>query len=325
MCVRTKTSWGCGHEFKTTNKCHSSRCPGLERYHYQKECDCRDCKEGGQTITRGREGKGRYAQEIGRRNSSAGSSLSEFSSSSQALDVGAGISPWANPSKREKEWHSPSRKKADASWLQEHVERHSDLQTIRESISAHSNSDRASTTVYSSSDRTEKVYEYEEDLQHDSSDYEYRRPHASPRGLKIDVRSMHDDHHDRSGHRPTHHHRHPHDSQESFESPPPSTEYQHRKYKPAPTIRTTYDYHEPYDSGYGSYSSRTSHSHGGGHHGPAVAKTEPYRYSPEPRLVSMKPSPPSTSSYGAYHTGFGVRGVNVVTRAPSYVYTVPRH
>lgn len=324
MCVRTKTSWGCGHEFKTTNDCRSSRCPGLERYHYQKERDCRNCKDGGETVTRGREGKGRYAQEIGRRNHSAGS-LSE--SSSQTLDVGVGISPWANPSKREKEWHSPSRKKADASWLQEHVERHSDLQTIRESISAHSNSDRASTTVYSASDRTEKVYEYEEDLQHDNSDYEYRRPHGPGGDLKIEIRSMHDDHHhDRGSRRPTHHHhRRRYDSQESFESPPSSTEYQHRRYKPAPTTRTTYDYHEPYDSGYGSYSSRTSHSHGGHHYSPAIAKTEPYRYSPEPRLVSMKPSPPSMSSYGAYHTGFGVRGVNVVTRAPSYAYTIPRH
>ncbi|KAK4947509.1 hypothetical protein LTR10_013454 [Elasticomyces elasticus] len=180
MCVRTKTSWGCGHEFKTTNECHSSRCQGLERYHYEKGRDCRDCKEGGHAITRGREGKGRYAQELSRRNSAE--------SSNESLDVGSGISPWANPNKREKEWHSPSRKKADDAWLQEHVDRYSDLQTIRDSISG---SDRASTTVYSPIRRNEKVYEYEEDQQHDriSSDYEYRRrPSTTSRAMKIELR-----------------------------------------------------------------------------------------------------------------------------------------
>ncbi|KIV83997.1 hypothetical protein PV11_05977 [Exophiala sideris] len=314
MCVRTKTSWGCGHEFKTTNECRSSRCQGLERYHYEKGRDCRDCKEGGHAITRGREGKGRYAQELSRRNSAE--------SSNESLDVGSGISPWANPNKREKEWHSPSRKKADDAWLQEHVDRYSDLQTIRDSISG---SDRASTTVYSPIGRTEKVYEYEEDQQHDRiNPYEYRRrPSTTSRSMKIELRSMHDDY-DRDSRRPAHH-RGRQNSQESFGSPHSSTEYQHRRYKPAPASHTTYDYYEPYDSGYGSYSSRTSpgQSHG---HALSSAKTEPYSYSPEPRMVSMKPhSPPSMSSYGAYHTGFGVRGVNVVTRAPTYAYNIPRH
>ncbi|KAI1613259.1 hypothetical protein EDD37DRAFT_340040 [Exophiala viscosa] len=317
MCVRTKTSWGCGHEFKTTNECHSSRCQGLERYHYEKGRDCRNCKEGGYAITRGREGKGRYAQGLSRRNHSA-------ESSNESFDVGSGVSPWANPNKREKEWHSPSRMKADDAWLQEHVDRNSDLQTIRESISG---SDRASSTVHSPIGRTEKVYEYEEDLQQESDDYEYhRRPSTASRALKIELRSTHGDY-DRGSRRPTHDRRRQ-SSQESFGSPHSSTEYQHRRYKPGPASHTTYEHHEPYDSGYGSYSSRNSpgqHSHSHGHT-VLTAKTEPYRYSPEPRVVTMKPyTPPPMSSYGTYHTGFGVRGVNVVTRAPSYAYTIPRH
>jgi len=320
MCVRTKTSYGCGHEFKTTNQCHSSRCSGLERYQFPREGDCKTCKEGGQAITRGREGKGRYAQELSRRQQPR-----ECSSDPTPLtmDVGGGISPWAPPIKREKEWHSPSRKKADDAWLEEHAERNSDLQTIRESISAYSESDRASTAQLSPrSHSRRRINEIEDDDHHHhydrdaDDDYRYQRE-ARPRRQQVEIRSTREDHDRRSSRRPTHQ-RHRHDSQESFDSLH-STRSSARKYKPAPTSYTAYDYYEPYDSGYGSYSSKASHSRGY-----EVAKTEPYTYSPTPRVVSIKP--PSMSSYGAYQTGYGVpRGVDIVTRSPMYAHSSRRY
>ncbi|KIX05425.1 uncharacterized protein Z518_06297 [Rhinocladiella mackenziei CBS 650.93] len=317
MCVRTKTSYGCGHEFKTTNQCDSPSCQHLERYLYEKGGDCRACKEGGDAITRGREGKGRYAQEISRRHQREAWSESPTDDNfHRTSDVGGGISPWATPLKREKEWHSPSRKKADDAWLQEHVERSIDLQTIRESLSSCASSDRASTAVYSPQCREGRVYEYEDDC-HRDHDYEYdrhRRRGTADRSLQIEIRSIHDDYDRRSHRRPTHHRRR-HDSQESFESMP-STRSSTRKYKPAPTTYTAHEYYEPHDSGYGSYGSRASNGYGG-------AKTEPYTYSPLPRTVNIKP--PSATSYGVYQTGFGVGGVDIVSRVPMYSYPPRRH
>ncbi|KAK7897111.1 hypothetical protein LTR67_005000 [Exophiala xenobiotica] len=317
------TSYGCGHEFKTTNQCQSSRCSGLERYQFPRAGDCSTCKEGGQTVTRGREGKGRYAQELSRRQPPR-----EYSSDPMplAMDIGGGISPWAPPTKREKEWHSPSRKMADEAWLEEHAERNSDLQTLRESISAYSESDQASTARLSpQSHSRRRLYEIDDDDHHHygrdaDDDYRYQRE-ATPRRQHIDIRSAREDSdHRRISRRPMQQ-RHRHESQESFESLH-STPSSARKYKPAPTSYTAYECYEPYDSGYGSYSSKTSHSHSRGYE---VAKTEPYTYSPTPRVVSIKP--PSMSSYGAYQTGYGVppRGVDIVTRSPMYTHSSRRY
>jgi len=320
MCVRTKTSYGCGHEFKTTKDCRSSHCPGLERYLYQRNGDCRACKEGGDAVTRGREGKGRYAQEINRRTPHVEASSHERparDSSSLTLDVGAGISPWGPPLKREKEWQSPSRRKADDAWLQEHVERNVELQTIRESISSasSSSSDRASTAIYSPPHRDGRGYEYDHEYHHDREDvYSHpQRREVAPRSLQTDGRSTHNDH-ERGSTRPVYR-RQRHDSQESFQSLH-STRSSTRKYKPAPTSYTTYDPYEAYDSGYGSYGSRASNGY-------ETAKTEPYSHSPLPRTVSVKP--PSATSYGVYQTGFGVGGVDIVTRTPMYAYPTRRY
>ncbi|EXJ77221.1 hypothetical protein A1O3_10379 [Capronia epimyces CBS 606.96] len=316
MCVRTKTSYGCGCEFKTTVECHSSHCQGLERYHYPREGDCRTCKLGGDGVTRGREGRGRHAQEISRHARTEGASESSDDRVLSPLEIGGGISPWAVPLKREKEWHSPSRKKADDAWLEEHVERNSDLQTIRESMSACAIPDQASTAFYSPSRRARGAHEYEHDDSHHrrERDEYYGQPRRGDTvewPLHIEIRSV-PDHGHGSNRRPVRRHRH--DSQESFESTPSSRSS--RKYKPAPTTYTTYDHFEPYDSGYGSYGSRASHGY-------EVAKTEPYTYSPIPRTVSIKP--PSTASHGVYQTGFGVGGVDVVSRAPLFAYSTRRH
>ncbi|KAL6247866.1 hypothetical protein RBB50_005214 [Rhinocladiella similis] len=324
MCVRTKTTYGCGCEFKTTNECNDPRCSRLERWKFPREGDCKLCKEGGQTVTRGREGKGRYAQEMGRRHQGR-----EPSCDPEPQDIGGGISPWASPSKREKEWHSPSRKMADDAWLQEHAERNNDLQTLRESISAHSESDRASTAILSPPSRGRRVYEIEEDDHYTvdrDADYDHRhRRQPAPRSLQIEIRSIHNDQPRRSS-RHTSRHRHRHDSQESFQSVH-SGQSSSRRYKPAPTSYTTHDIYETHDSGYGSYGSRTSH------HGYEIAKTEPYNYSPAPRVVTIKA--PSSS----YQTGYGIppphpshshphphpQGVNVVTRSPMHGYSSQRY
>lgn len=320
MCVRTKTSYGCGCEFKTTTECHSSPCQGLERYHYPRNGDCRACKAGGDGVTRGREGRGRYAQEISRRTHKRDFSGSSDEHTPLPLDIGGGISPWAAPSKREKEWHSPSRKKADESWLEEHVERNSDLRTIRESLSACSISDHASTAMYTPCRQSRDTHAYELDDSYGHHERDEYLP--QPRWVKIlkkplpmETRSV-PDHCHRSNVRPVHRPQR-HNSQESFESSRSSRSS--RKYILNPTPYTPYDHFEPHDSGYGSYGSRASYTY-------EVAKTEPYTYSPIPRTVSIKQ--PSTASYGIYQTGFGVRGVggvDIVTRAPLYAYSTRRH
>jgi hypothetical protein len=124
MCVRTKTSYGCGHVYKQDEICHHPRsCAGLERYHFVKDGDCRQCKSGGEGISRGREGQGRYARELQRKDRKLPIiqiPLSTISDNPQS-------SPWASPMRKEKNWTSPIRKKADKAWEEEKVERENDL------------------------------------------------------------------------------------------------------------------------------------------------------------------------------------------------------
>jgi hypothetical protein len=135
------------------------------------------------------------------------------------------------------------------------------------------------------------------------------------RSLPVEIRSSRDEYD-----RPSHHRlyrRRRQDSQESFDSTP-SSRSSTRKYKPAPSSYVAHDHAEIHDSGYGSYGSRASDSHG-------RAKTEPFHYasSPAPRFISIEP--PSPQPYGSYHTGYGVAPINVVTRAPSYGYSSRRY
>lgn len=125
MCARTKTSYGCGCYHKSTQPCHSRLCNDIARYHFLKEGDCPDCKRGGDRVTRGREGKGRYAQEIKLRNAAPPVTRPPLSPISANFKAG----PWAPapPRPREKEWHSPVRRKADDAWLEEHERRQQDL------------------------------------------------------------------------------------------------------------------------------------------------------------------------------------------------------
>ncbi|OAL30605.1 hypothetical protein AYO20_08692 [Fonsecaea nubica] len=305
MCVRTKTSYGCGCEYKTTAKCHSSHCLGLERYHYPKSGDCRACKEAGSAVTRGRDGQGRYGQEINRRRHSREDDEASIDELPGNDEVGDGISPWAPPSAREKEWNSHSRQKADDAWLQEHAERNLDLQSIRESLPDSPPSGRGSPTHHPSRRQHTRIYLVDDDVHYARGDsHERRHRHEeSGRSLPVEIRS-------RSVYR-----RRRQDSQDSFDSLR-SSRSSARKHTPAPTTYTAYEYNDVHDSGYGgSYGSRASNGYRG-------AKTEPYAYppsSPPPRVVSIKS--PSPHSY----TPYGVGPVNIVTRAPMYGYSPPRY
>jgi hypothetical protein len=318
MCVRTKTSYGCGCEYKTDADCHSSQCLGLERYHYPRGGDCKACKEAGNGLTRGRDGKGRYGQELIRRTQSRQEDVeSPVETLPEAADVGNGVSPWAPPSTREKDWVSHSRQKADNSWLEEHAERNIDLQSIQESLPSYPSSERDSPANDSPHRRPGRIYVHEDDLPYDH-EHGSRRRHRredSGRSLPVEIRSVREDYE-----RPTHHRvyrRRRQDSQESFESAP-SSRSSTRKYIPAPASYVAQEYADLQDSGYGSYGSRGSDSYG-------RAKTEPYHYSssPVPRVVSVKS--PSPQPYGGYHTGYGIGPVNVVTRAPTYAYSSRRY
>ena len=138
MCVRTKTSYGCGHTFKSTDDCRSSRCKDLERFHIEKVGDCRTCKAGGQSIRRGQDGLGRYATEYRLRDPQQHGKrqpLSDVSNDNEPRGryrartpspLPLGTSPWAegeHSHHEERLWSTSPRQEADSGWLREHNER----------------------------------------------------------------------------------------------------------------------------------------------------------------------------------------------------------
>ena len=279
MCVRTKTSYGCGCLYKATNECESSRCTGLERYHYIHEGDCKSCKTGGETITRGREGKGRYAQEIRRQSPP----VDIPSSTGPRIDVSGGASPWANSGRRGDAWHSPTRVKADDAWEYEHETRLSDLQSRAErmSISAPTSSPRARRRSPSPDEELSDPY-----YSHDDSYARSQKPLA--RTLFGEVKGIKDAHPSR---RRAAYADERHESQDSLSSLP----------KLRHSAKTfAYESRDPYDSGYGSYDSYDSRR---SHRRPPGARTEPYTYStPSQRRTYEVPVSPAQYGYpvGSY-------------------------
>ena len=243
MCIKTKTTYGCGCSIKQIDDCHSSRCEGVERYRIERQGDCRDCKSGGVVVTRGREGKGRYGQEITRRNSNDNTTMS-----SSRGDLYGGASAWApSPVTKRDEWHSPTRQKADSAWEREHEARIEDLSHRAEKLSVSS-----SPRPVPHRRNTNDSYESDRDrvqIQIDDRDYRSRRSGPTSRKLFAEIES------DR------------YNSRESVNTLP-------RLQMLSKSKRDVYD---PYDSGYasgtyGSYDSRRSQS--------GRARTEPYMYSP---------------------------------------------
>ena len=282
MCVRTKSSYGCGCTSKSTNECNSSRCDGLERYHYMYDGDCKSCKTGGENITRGREGKGRYAQEINRR-----SPPLDISSTGPRIDVSGGASAWATSARRGDEWHSPTRMKADDAWEEEHETRMSDLQSRAErmSVSAPTSSPRLRRRSPSPEAEDYSDHYYSQDDGRAS-----RHKALVPRTLFGEVKGVRDAHHSRR--RPTYADER-HESQDSLGALP--------KLRHSPKSYS-YDNRDPYDSGYGSYDSYDSRrSHRRAH----VARTEPYPYS-SPSQRQTYELPVSAAPYGYPVGSYGV-------------------
>ena len=280
MCVRTKTSYGCGCTYKTTNECDSSRCSGVERYHYMHEGDCRSCKTGGENITRGREGKGRYAQEIQRR------SPLDISSTGPRIDVSGGASPWASSARRGDEWHSPTRMKADDAWEQEHERRVWDLQSRAErmSVSAPTSSPRPRHRSPSP-----ELEEFSDHYYSQDDDRASRHKVLVPKTLFGEGKGIKDAHHSRR--RPTYADER-HESQDSLGRLP---KLRHST--------KSYSYErDPYDSGYGSYDSYDSRR---SHRRPHVARTEPYTYS-SPSQRHTYEVPVSATPYGYPVGSYGV-------------------
>ena len=134
MCTRTKTSYGCGHSHRSTEECRSPSSHCIQRFHFMKEGDCRDCKRGGNFVTRGRDGMGRYAQELKTRDVPPFAPHTPLAPISHNIQ----ISPWARPNKKEREFHGSLRSEADDAWEREHVKREHDLQARSQAHSARS-------------------------------------------------------------------------------------------------------------------------------------------------------------------------------------------
>lgn len=263
-------------------------------------------------------------------------------SSDEGADVGGGISPWSSEMSPQKDWNSPSRRKADDAWLQEHVERNLDLQSIRESISCYAPSERhrASPVGHSPSLRGERVYLIEADLRDDDLRHR-RRPTQATRVETasahhvVEVRSINNDEyeyyddgrsHGHGGHNHGHSHgdhhqgatfyhhdrRHRHDSQESFESAAHSstrsstrkhtTSTRTRTRTPTTTYTTTYDCHEHEHEPQDSGYGSYGSRASNGQH--ERAKTEPYQpYSTtSPSPRILTVRPPSAAAAAATAT-----------------------
>lgn len=129
MCVRTKTRYGCGCEYRNTIECHSSQCTGVERYLYPRDGKCRECKGAAISLNRTSGGKYRFSTEdVYEYSSRRYGWYGTAGTSTNRLDILDEITPWASPLAGEKEWTSASRRRADDDWLREHEERILDLQ-----------------------------------------------------------------------------------------------------------------------------------------------------------------------------------------------------
>lgn len=166
MCVKSKTSYGCGHRIKVTEPCGSVDCTTIDRWKFPTNKDCPQCKSGGEAITRGKEGRGRHGREILIRESRQSSSDSYGPPSpSSTGSPHLSISPWAcsNRSSNEKKWDTPTRQMADAAWLVEHERRMSDLEETTSKMSLRPQDNPYSTSrTHSARSSYERVIEADE-------------------------------------------------------------------------------------------------------------------------------------------------------------------
>lgn len=320
MCARTKTTYGCGHFLKSTNDCHDSRCAGIDRFHYEKPGDCRECRMGGPSVTRGREGKGRYAQKIKKyKIQEIASSSSEEISTSDADPSGV-ASPWAPQNVQEKNWESPHRRQADEAWLSEHEDRLSDLQERLEKVTV---SERRRRPKY-----TEEIVLDSETSDSDAYDRDESRAVVRGTPSKKDRRTtVRRNFNDRTRTEP--HSQSRQDRQHSYDSLPDSMP----SYRSSPKLKKAATYHvgmdfpdTPYDYDYYNSSSsgpsKPSRRHH--HHNSSRAKTDQprrsyshyesdYDYEPAPPPPPMAVSLPAPMLYDSFYSPSG---------SPAAPYTV---
>lgn len=143
MCTKTKTSFGCGHCVKTTEDCGIPHCQTLEKWKIPKDMDCAKCRASGDTVTRGKDGRGRHGRERLRHEESRQSSSDTYIRGTQSPGTAyMAISPWVPRTPeipQEKPWTTPTRQKADEAWLIEHERRMSDLEEKTNRMSLGSN------------------------------------------------------------------------------------------------------------------------------------------------------------------------------------------
>lgn len=168
MCTKTKNTYGCGHCAKIFEPCRIPGCNEVAKYKMPpRDADCAQCRSAGDTVTRGKDGKGRHAREIRSRRSSTDSFAS--SSPASAGIAHMAISPWAANEQSPinmKLWSKPTRRQADDAWVIEHERRMSDLddKTSKLSLDSCRNSHQSSrrSSPHSSYERIVEASEVEE-------------------------------------------------------------------------------------------------------------------------------------------------------------------
>lgn len=332
MCVRTKTSYGCGHVYKSTNDCYSSACDGIDRFHYMKEGDCRECRKEGVNVSRGKDGKGRYAQKL----KSSKPRDKSYSSSAEVLsserEKGSVTSPWAPQDKPEKTWESPHRRQADEAWLSEHDDRISDLQ---DRFGTFNLSDKQSRPKYSKElviaskdydDDEDNYDQYDKYDKYDEDEEDYVFVHETPtkKHHPIEARRHTDGKIERS-----HSHRHQ-DRQYSHDSLPDSmpsyrSSPKMRKASTLSVVNTYPEASQEYDYYHPSGRAAPKHHHRRHQHGSNRSRKDSYpdRYDYEsdyevnpapPPLHMPPPAVPMYDNYEYYSPGNSPAG-------PHYVYS----
>lgn len=142
MCEKTKTVFGCGHAAKALTDC-GLHCSKPHRWCFEKPTDCSACKAGGNSVSRGADGRGRYGRQLSQTPPKQSSRLvkSEPPLSIYARDrvrersLSPVISPWADVDRPgDKSWETSTRKQADVAWLVEHSDRQSDWKARKHNL-----------------------------------------------------------------------------------------------------------------------------------------------------------------------------------------------
>ena len=263
MCEKYEFVWLCCG-YKEISGC-GRNCEPDVGYRFIREYDCQRCKAGGHAVSRGRDGQGRYAQAITRRENKE-----ELQSvTGPVVDHDGGISAWSNsPVERigEKPWHKGRRLDADLAWQEEHATRLDDICSRAEQMSLRSDTTPRpvpTTSHYRRSHSPVEVYSTDDDRHS-------RRSRSSKKPLYGEVMSVADI---TSAHSRRHYDyaRSHYESQDSLDSIP----------KVTPGSRTRKrDAYDPYDSGYGSHGSHRSHGSPRSHYG---SRAGSYAYSTSPQ------------------------------------------